>query len=342
MFALGVAAAMLAMTSSYSVRQYVVAGESRPEQIVVNDNRRPAGSIAGRTVVIHLEIRRGVWHPARDDGPGVSVNAFAEEGKPLTVPGPLIRVPAGAIVHAFVRNTLFNSVVVYGLSARGAGTPRSDDTVQIRPGAIQEIAFPAGAPGTYYYWGKSARDTSSADPLARAPVDAQLGGAVIVDSPGASVSGRDRVLVLNLWDPSPQSGAGSAAPDVESVFWFTINGKASPNTERLSYAVGDTVRFRFVNMTLAAHPLRLEGMFYRPGTRGDGSPGDSTVAVWRPIARDGIDVAADASAVRPAVQQIENGATYDFELIPPAPGDFSFVVRSATGTMLVRFPVHIR
>ena len=185
MFALGVAAAMLAMTSSHSIRQYVVAGESRPEQIVVNDNRRAAGSASGRTVTIHLDIRRGVWHPTRDDGPGVSVNAFAEEGKPLTVPGPLIRVPAGTIVRAFVRNTLFNSVVVYGLSARGAGTPRGEDTVQIRPGAVQEISFPAGAPGTYYYWGKSARDTSSADPLARAPVDAQLGGAFVVDSPGS-------------------------------------------------------------------------------------------------------------------------------------------------------------
>ncbi len=250
MFALGVAAAMLAMTSSHSIRQYVVAGESRPEQIAVNDNRRAAGSTSGRTVTIHLDIRRGVWHPARDDGPGVSVNAFAEEGKPLTVPGPLIRVPAGTIVRAFVRNTLFNSVVVYGLSARGAGTPRGDDTVQIRPGAVQEISFPAGAPGTYYYWGKSARDTSSADPLTRAPVDAQLGGAFIVDSPGSIPSERDRVLVFNLWDPSPQSGVGSAAPDGESVFWFAINGKASPNTERLSYAIGDTVRFRFVNMTL--------------------------------------------------------------------------------------------
>jgi FtsP/CotA-like multicopper oxidase with cupredoxin domain len=342
MFALGVAAAMLAMTSSHSIRQYLVAGESRPEQIAVNDNRRPAGSASGRTVTIHLDIRRGVWHPTRDDGPGVSVNAFAEEGKPLTVPGPLIRVPAGTIVRAFVHNTLFNSVVVYGLSARGAGTPRSDDTVQIRPGAVQEISFPAGAPGTYYYWGKSARDTSSADPLTRAPVDAQFGGAFIVDSPGSIPSERDRVLVFNLWDPSPQSGVGSATPDGESVFWFAINGKASPNTERPSYAIGDTVRFRFVNMTHAAHLMSLQAMFYSPGTRGDGLPGDSAVGVWRPIAKDGVEVPADQSTMQPAIQRIENGATYDFELVPQSPGDFSIVVRSASGTMLVRFPVHIR
>jgi FtsP/CotA-like multicopper oxidase with cupredoxin domain len=342
MFALGVAAVMLAMTSSHTIRQYVVTGESRPEQIVVNDNRRPAGSMSGRTVAIHLEIRRGVWHPNRDDGPGVTVNAFAEEGKPLSVPGPLIRVPAGAIVHAYVRNTLFNTVVVYGLSARGAGTPRSEDTVQIRPGAVQEISFPAGAPGTYYYWGKSARDTSSADPLSRAAVDAQLGGALVVDSRASTPSERDRVFVFNLWDPSPQSGAGSTAPDGESVFWFTVNGKASPNTERLSYAIGDTIRMRFVNMTLAAHPMHLEGMFYSPGIRGDGSPGDSIVAVWRPIAKDGMDLPADQATARPAVQQMENGAGYDFELTPRVPGDFSFVVRAANGTMLVRFPVHVR
>jgi hypothetical protein len=46
--------------------------------------------------------------------------------------------------------------------------------------------------------------------------------------------------------------------------------------------------------------------------------------------------------MQPAVQQIENGATYDFELTPQVPGDFSFVVRSTNGTLLVRFPVHIR
>jgi hypothetical protein len=46
--------------------------------------------------------------------------------------------------------------------------------------------------------------------------------------------------------------------------------------------------------------------------------------------------------MQPAIQRIENGATYDFELVPQSPGDFSIVVRSASGTMLVRFPVHIR
>jgi FtsP/CotA-like multicopper oxidase with cupredoxin domain len=344
MFAFGALAAMLAMSSSLSVRQYLVSGETRPEQIVTNDNRRPAGSMAGRTVEIHLEIRRGVWHPTRDDegGPAVSVNAFAEEGKPLSVPGPLIRVPAGAIVHAVVRNTLFNSVVVYGLSARGAGTPRAEDTVQIRPGAVQEVSFPAGAPGTYYYWAKSARDTSSADPLARAPVDAQLGGALIVDQRGTVGSERDRVFVFNLWDPSPLSAAGSAVPDVESAFWFTINGKASPYTERLSYSVGDTIRMRFENMSVSAHPMSLTGTFYNGENRGDGLPGDSTVAIWHPIAKNAINLPPDSTAARPAAQRMENGATYDFALTPATPGDFSFVVRSANGTMLARFPVHIR
>jgi hypothetical protein len=94
-------------------------------------------------------------------------------------------------------------------------------------------------------------------------------------------------------------------------------------------------------MMLAVHPLHLEGMFYTPGTRGDGLPGDSAVAVWRPIAKGGIDLPADQATLRPAVQQLENGATYDFELTPQVPGDFSFAVRSANGT-LVRFPVHIR
>jgi FtsP/CotA-like multicopper oxidase with cupredoxin domain len=275
MFALGVAAAMLATTSSHSTRQYMVAGEPRPEQIVINDNRRPAGSMSGRTVAIHLEIRRGVWHPNRDDGPGVTVNAFAEEGQPLSVPGPLIRIPSGTIVHAFVRNTLFNTVVVYGLSARGVGTPASDDTVQVRPGAVQEVSFPTGAAGTYYYWAKSSRDTSSAQPLSRAPVDAELAGALIVDPRGTAATPNDRVFVLNLWDPSPPTGGGGVFPRPGAVFRFTINGKAWPNTERLSYTIGDTVRMRFVNPTLIVHPMHLHGFFFNVESRGDGTR-DST------------------------------------------------------------------
>ena len=92
------------------------------------------------------------------------------------------------------RDTAF----VYGLSARGAGTPRTDDTVQIRPGAVQEISFPAGAPGTYYYWGKSARDTSSADPLTRAPVVRQVGADFLVLATGGNPCKNNLELSLLL------------------------------------------------------------------------------------------------------------------------------------------------
>jgi hypothetical protein len=46
--------------------------------------------------------------------------------------------------------------------------------------------------------------------------------------------------------------------------------------------------------------------------------------------------------MRPAVQQIGNGETYDFELVPTTPGELRFTVTSAVGALLVARPVRIR
>jgi FtsP/CotA-like multicopper oxidase with cupredoxin domain len=210
-----------------------------------------------------------------------------------------------------VRNTLFNSVVVYGLSARGAGTSRGEDTVQIRPGAVQEISFPAGAPGTYYYSAKSARDTSSADPLAHAPVDAVLGGAFVIDAPGAALLDRDRVFVLNFWDPLARPVDSSATAGGEPTYWFTVNGKAWPSTERFSSASGDTVRMRFVNMAVGSSSMLLE-------------------------------LPTAPNVVAATGQQLESGATCGLELTPRASGELTILLKSANGTLLARLTVQIR
>ncbi len=47
------------------------------------------------------------------------MQAFAEEGRGLQIPGPLIRVPAGTEVRATVRSVLAKSTArVYGLHRR--------------------------------------------------------------------------------------------------------------------------------------------------------------------------------------------------------------------------------
>jgi hypothetical protein len=69
---------------------------------------------------------------------------------------------------------------------------------------------------------------------------------------------------------------------------------------------------------------------------------DSTPVSWRAAAKDGMDLPADRSTVRRAVQQMGNGETYDFELTPTEPAELKLVVRSAVGVLLAEMPVVVR
>ena len=57
-------------------------------EIVLNDNREPSGTLAGGTLELDLEIRRGDWHLLGEDRPAGQVLAFAEAGKSPSIPGP--------------------------------------------------------------------------------------------------------------------------------------------------------------------------------------------------------------------------------------------------------------
>lgn len=112
---------------------------SPPEQIVTNDNRGSAGVLRNGVLTIRLEGREGEWHPEGDSEAGIIVRAFAEKGRRLLVPGPLIRVPEGTEIHAYVTNTFARgTLVVHGLSRRGVET-NSGDTMQIAPLATREV-----------------------------------------------------------------------------------------------------------------------------------------------------------------------------------------------------------
>jgi len=228
------------------------------ERIAINDNRAGAGILRDGVLTIRLEARRGDWRPDGDTDPGIVVAAFAEEGKPLQIPGPLIRVPRGTAIHAFVRNSLPDSTLfVHGLYTRGA---RGPDTVQVKPGEVREVRFDAGAPGTYFYW---ATTGATAAVGFRGPAS-QLSGAFVVDSSTALGPPRDRVFVLGFWTPGDNTGI-IARTDVNR---FVINGKSWPHTERLTYTVGDSVRFRIVNTTVVPHPMHLHGFYFNVDSRG--------------------------------------------------------------------------
>jgi len=63
--------------------------------ISANDNRIPAGTIVRGVLHLSIDARWGEWHPDGGARPGVPMQAFGETGKPLQIPGPLIRVPVG-------------------------------------------------------------------------------------------------------------------------------------------------------------------------------------------------------------------------------------------------------
>src|SRR5215471_3576051 len=85
-------------------------------RIETSDNRQPAGRLEGSTLTVRLEARNGIWYPEAARGYGVPVAAFAEDGKPLQNPGPLIRVRSGTEVRAFVRNSLDKPLTLFGLA----------------------------------------------------------------------------------------------------------------------------------------------------------------------------------------------------------------------------------
>ena len=243
--------------------------ERAAERVVVNDNRTPAGVLANGVLTVRLEVREGDWRPDRDGDPGLIVRAFAEEGKPLRIPGPLIRVPEGTEIHASVRNSLRDStLIVVGLSPRGAANVTAADTIMIKPGSVREVRFLAGAAGTYYY-----RGTTNVGVVAdRGTIDSELIGAFIVDPRGVTRPPPDRIFLIGLWSKGATLGGQIQRSD---LLRFTINGKAWPNTEQPAYDVGDTVRFRVINGSVAVHPMHLHGFYFNVESRGDGTR-DST------------------------------------------------------------------
>ena len=229
------------------------------DPIAVNDNQKPAGTLSGGVLTVHLEARQGIWHPDGDDEPGVQVLAFAEEGGALLAPGPIIRVQEGTEIRASIRNRVAGkTLVVYGLYTRAAG---ARDSMLIAPDQAAQVRFQAGVPGTYYYWA-----TTTGAPVARrAGEDSQLNGAFIVDPRGASP--RDRVMVITAWLSRRITPGQAPPPDVAGR--ITINGKSWPNTERLTYTAGDSIRWRVINTSPLVHPMHLHGFYFDVNSRGN-------------------------------------------------------------------------
>jgi FtsP/CotA-like multicopper oxidase with cupredoxin domain len=288
------------VAAGFTAERGAVAGFAAPEKIAINDNKVAAGALEGGILTIRLEAREGEWHPDSDSDPGVIVQAFAEQGKRLQIPGPLIRVKEGTEIRAFIRNALASeTLTMNGLYQRGSA---NRDTVQIKPNETREVRFTAGVPGTYYYWGATTGD--SVIGRRRGP-STQLSGAFIVEPRNAPVT-KDRVVVIALWSDSTIT-PGVPLPRRNRI---VMNGKAWPNTERMSFAVGDTVRMRIINAGEAVHPMHLHGFYFRVNSRGD----ERTDTVFAP----------SASPRMVVTERLTPGRTFSLTWVPTRAGNWLF------------------
>ena len=236
----------------------IVSGSIRaraPESVIPNDNRISAGTLKNGVLTVRLETRTGLWRPEGDKGRAVALGAFAEEGKPPSAPGPLIRARVGTTVRVRIRNLYDEPLVVFGLGK----TRGTSDSAIVKPNATADFSFTATMPGTFYYTGRRGLDPV----FGTLSKDLQLHGAIVVDPASGPVA--DRVFVIAWWftvDAKSPTGLGRAT--------MVMNGLSWPHTERLDYVQGDSVRWRVINLSGADHPMHLHGFYFRLEAKGDG------------------------------------------------------------------------
>ena len=229
------------------------------DDATTNDQREIAGVLRAGEYTLALELRRATWRPNAPSELDVGIAAFAETGRPASVPGPLIRVPAGTRLRITVRNDLAERATVHGLHEHDGAR----DSVVLARGESRELRFVARRVGTFAYF---ARTTATPTLLSRRD-DSQLVAAFIVDPAGTdprAANARERLLVVTAWDdslPNPSSPYG-----LRQV--YAINGQSWPFTERLTYDQGDSIRWRVLNLSLHAHPMHLHGAYFRVTARG--------------------------------------------------------------------------
>jgi FtsP/CotA-like multicopper oxidase with cupredoxin domain len=168
-----------------------------------NDNRTVAGKLQDSVLTLRLVAQRATWYPEGPEGCGVTLYAFAEEGKAAQIPGPLLRVAVGTEVRITLRNGLAAPIAIWGLQDPGranSGEPLTG--VTLPADSTWTVAFRPSTPGTYYYWANPPANRAPIGPSAQ--IFAQMTGGFIVDPPGESggVPG-ERILVMTRWRGNP-------------------------------------------------------------------------------------------------------------------------------------------
>lgn len=242
------------------------------------------------TKVFNLTAAPVRWPILKD----IVVTAWAYNGM---VPGPLIRATNGDKVRILIKNNLPEPTTIHwhGIQVPNDMDGIPDETQKpIQPGETYTYEFVAKPAGTYWYHSHFDSDKQ---------ISVGLSGAFIIDPVGglASKPDIDKVFMLNEWRViDGQTYAAMPATGMDGNF-FTINGKAFPNTENVTAKVGQTIRLRFIGSGQMIHPMHLHGFPFKI------------------VATDGNDVPVSAQWTKDVVS-VAPGERYDVEFTPDRPG----------------------
>jgi hypothetical protein len=203
--------------------------------------------------------------------PEVRVEGYAFNGQ---IPGPRLRVSEGDRVRIKVTNHLPESTTVHwhGLIVpNGMDGPAHITQEPIAPGGSFTYEFTTGQAGTFFYHTHDHVDRQQS---------LGLYGALIIDPkvPAADTKA-DKEYVIQLQEWLRREGLTYPAMPMEGALpnYFTINGKAFPETDTIKMKVGETIKLRFIGTNnISIHPMHVHG-------------GPFTV-----VARDGYDLAKGA------------------------------------------------
>ncbi len=186
------------------------------------------------------------------------------------LPGPRIRVTEGDQVRINVTNHLPESTTVHwhGLIVPNAMDGPAEITQDpIQPGETFTYEFTTEQRGTYFYHSHDHVDRQQA---------LGLYGAMIIDprEPEDYPYAYDQELVIQLQELLEREGYSWPAMPMEGGLpnYFTINGKAYPETETVRLRVGETLLVRFIGTNSGfIHPMHIHGGPFRI-VETDGNP----------------------------------------------------------------------
>ncbi len=195
---------------------------------------------------------------------GTVVKAWTYNG---VVPGPVIMVRQGDKVKVVLRNDLPEPTALH---LHGLPVPANMDGVPgvsqapVKPGETFTYSFTAARAGTYMYH----THFNDLDQL-----DRGMYGAVIVREAHPIAVAHDYPIVLSSW---------RIKNDAEN--FFSINGKAYPQTQPLEVKKGDVIRLRFINISgTEFHTMHLHGhrmkIIDRDGNPVSGNDVENTIMI---------------------------------------------------------------